>query len=247
MERWRVVRTGLCTYEANCREEQHTLGRSERKPYLPTGIPLYQSLLRADAAAPIPYTALMSGLRSALAVFCEEPPPPPFHCISVCTLSRSPPPGNLLRLEREVLARIRQTLRLSGSALKQCDAAPLPHGRVGPPSRPDSTHLHVVSRLPNERPRRDPAAEPDIGRGQGPDLRGNHRVNQKKRIRKPISALNRVVRPTTFGYVSPMDGTRIDGDFDHTIRKPLPDCLIQVPINTRSIRGRYVPKPCIAL
>ena len=66
-------------------------------------------------------------------------------------------------------------------------------------------------------------------------------------LRKPISALNRVVRPTTFGYVSPMDGTRIDGDFDHTIRKPLPDCLIQVPINTRSIRGRYVPKPCIAL
>ena len=47
---------------------------------------------------------------------------------------------------------------------------------------------------------------------QRPDLRGNHHVSQKKRIRKPISAWNRVVRPTTFGYLSPTDGTRIGRD-----------------------------------
>ena len=48
-----------------------------------------------------------------------------------------------------------------------------------------------------------------------PDLRGNHEM---KRI-------------TTFGYLCPTDGTRINGDFDHTIGGLAPSSENEVTIN----------------
>ena len=56
--------------------------------------------------------------------------------------------------------------------------------------------------------------------GWGPDLRGNHEIK----------------RNTGFGYVSPTDGTRISGDFDHTIGALRPSSENEVPTNTCSIR-----------
>ena len=53
-------------------------------------------------------------------------------------------------------------------------------------------------------------------------LRGNHEIKRNK----------------GFGYVSPTDGTRIGGDFDHTIGALRPSSENEVPTYTCSICGR---------
>ena len=69
-------------------------------------------------------------------------------------------------------------------------------------------------------------------------------VDKSRPPTPPPSALDRICLANTgesakgFGDVSPTDGTRISGDFDHTIRALRPSSENEVPTNTCSIRGR---------
>ena len=93
-------------------------------------------------------------------------------------------------------------------------AAPLVRGSDAPYMTPE------MMASADKKPTTHGADLHDRDDGHGPDLPGNHRVE----------------RITTFGYLSPTDGTCIGGDLDQAIRRRSPSSENEVPTNTCSIR-----------